>query len=108
MVPGAFIAVALSLVGLVAFGELHGRGLHLPTRAADVYGAGIMRSDDGTAITCTAMAKDVSGAMQCTAWTTIFPGQQPETATPLAPGTDCDAIRVDQQAGRWVCAAASA
>jgi hypothetical protein len=106
IVPGAFIAVAVSLVAFVAFGEIHGlRTLRIPTRAASVYGDGLMRSSNGAAITCTAMVKDVSGVPQCTVWTTIFPGQQPETATPLPPGTTCDAIKVDQQEGRWVCAA---
>jgi hypothetical protein len=89
--------------GLATWGFLHFTHLkpHLPSlRSAVVYGSGhTTLPGDSRPATCTAIANQV-----CTAWTVVLLGQRAVRAQPLPPGTPCSSAKVDQHAGRWVCA----
>lgn len=109
LVPGAFVAVVVSLLGFVVFarpggvsifhlGRAHARSVVYGT-GAQVVGAG------GAMLTCTAVER-VEGGVRCLEWTALGPGRRPAVAAPLGSPGDCLIARADQTSGRWVCTVA--
>jgi len=99
VVPGAFLAVVVSLVGTVILG----RPSHAPRPAPPpVYGSGLVLQG-GMRTTCT---KEVRGSADwiCDSWAVLEPNQSAWPAAPLPPGTRCSTIVVNQATHGWICA----
>jgi hypothetical protein len=108
VVPGALLAVVVSLVSVVALAKPGGVSiLHLgrqpgpPPAAHVVYGAGAPNGS-GMNATCTTMAAP-DGTWHCTAWTPLLSGQQWAPAQSLPAGSTCTVATVEQRNGRWIC-----
>jgi hypothetical protein len=84
--------------------SLHPAPVVSPPRV--IYGTGLGHfKGSPQEMTCTAMATKADGSQTCTTWSYVMPGQRMQQAAPLPPGTDCSAVEVDQQLGRWACTA---
>jgi hypothetical protein len=99
IVPGAFLAVVVSLVAAVVLAPPF-RTRHVVR--PPVYGTGVVVRLMNQNTTCTEQRLD-SGRWQCARWAILLPGQRALPAAPPAPGSLCAVVVVDQASRRWIC-----
>ena len=100
VVPGAFVAVVVSLVAAVMLG----RPAHAPRPAPPpVYGTGVVVQQGGMRTTCTKEVRGSAGWI-CDSWAVLEPNQNAWPATPLPSGTICSTVVANQATRGWVCA----